>query len=209
MKILQDLRSLIWAEKRSLSAALSSAPVVSSVTSRPAFSALIRTALISKPTVRYFLPNSTARGKPTYPRPMTAILCLLNPRIATPCQNAGHERCRANIGAASQMSAAVLRLCRLALTSGRSAMNRQQCDSQVVDNRRHGLPDRERPDPLGIERYYDCVSRPNLRRLRAPKPTGALPGNDVPIRSHHIDTLPICLLSGPAAPRYVIVTGEA
>src|ERR1700735_196868 len=81
MKILQDLRSLVCAEKRSLPAAFSSALVISSVTSRPPFSALIRAALISKPTVRYFLPNSTARGKPTYPRPMTAILCLLNPRI--------------------------------------------------------------------------------------------------------------------------------
>ena len=69
-------------ENRSLRAALSSAAVVSNVKSRPAFNSLMRAALVSNPTVRYFLPNSTAKGSPTYPRPMTAILYLLNPRIA-------------------------------------------------------------------------------------------------------------------------------
>src|ERR1700722_13623877 len=81
MKTSLVLRSLGSAENRSLRAARSSSPVVSSVPSRPDFSSLIRAALMSKPMVRYFLPNSTAKGKPTYPRPMTAILCLLNPRI--------------------------------------------------------------------------------------------------------------------------------
>lgn len=33
--------------------------------SRPALNCLTRTALVSKPTVRYCLPNSTARGRPT------------------------------------------------------------------------------------------------------------------------------------------------
>src|ERR1700722_11743588 len=81
MNTLHDLRSLVCAEKRSLRAAAISAPPVSNVVSSPAFNCLIRNGLISKPSVRYFLPNSTAKGKPTYPRPMTAILSLLNPRI--------------------------------------------------------------------------------------------------------------------------------
>src|ERR1700677_1410209 len=94
MKMLHDSRSLGCAEKRNLRAAFRSAAVASRVRSLPAFNSRTRTGLLSKPTVRYFLPNSTASGKPTYPSPMTPILCLLKPRIAAPCQTAQCKRCR-------------------------------------------------------------------------------------------------------------------
>ena len=45
----------------------------SSVISLPFFSSSIRLLLTSKPKTEYFFPNSTARGSPTYPKPITAI----------------------------------------------------------------------------------------------------------------------------------------
>ena len=44
----------------------------SNVRSTPSLSSATRRALMSKPITERFLPNSTAKGKPTYPKPMTA-----------------------------------------------------------------------------------------------------------------------------------------
>src|SRR6185437_1256972 len=112
--------------------------------------------------------------------PITAILCLLSARMAAPCQS-----------------------------SGSYATNREQCNSQVVDDGSYGLPNRESSDALGIERHDDRVPRMNLRRLRAPEPARPLPGNDVPVCPYHVDSLPIGFLSGAAAPGDVIVPRQA
>src|SRR5581483_10809057 len=69
MNTRQLLRSLSSVVKRNRAAAFSSARVVSSVLSLPASSSAIRAFLTSNPTVSKCLPNSTARGRPTYPRP--------------------------------------------------------------------------------------------------------------------------------------------
>src|ERR1700722_9744649 len=89
-----------------------------------------------------------------------------------------------------------------------NAMNRQQGHRQVVNDRRNGLPHGERPDALRIERHYDGISGTHFRRLRAPEPAAALPGNDVAVGAYDIDSLAIVFLSGPAAPGNVFVTGE-
>ncbi|MNT76412.1 hypothetical protein D3C72_2154110 [compost metagenome] len=49
----------------SWAASVSSASLTSSVWSCPAFSASMRRVLISNPMTERFLPNSTARGRPT------------------------------------------------------------------------------------------------------------------------------------------------
>src|SRR5207248_2482083 len=54
-------------------AALSSAAVTSSVRSRPRRNCATRFGFTSKPMVSYCLPNSTARGSPTYPSPTTPM----------------------------------------------------------------------------------------------------------------------------------------
>src|SRR5882757_2741736 len=89
------------------------------------------------------------------------------------------------------------------------ASNRQQRHGQVVDDGRYGLPNRERPDSFGVERYHDRVSGMDFGRLRPPEPAGTFSGNDVAVRSHHVDALPIGLLRGAPAPGDVVVTREA
>jgi len=76
---------------------------------------------------------------------MTPILCLLNPRI----RNFRVKSCLKRCGTASQSH------------------------RQVVDDRRYGLPNRQRPNTLRIERHYDGIPwaefRPDCER---PEPTG-------------------------------------
>src|SRR3569833_928970 len=57
-------------------AAFSSCGSTSSELSRPALSSAMRALLMSKPTTGNCLPNSTASGSPTKPRPITPILVL-------------------------------------------------------------------------------------------------------------------------------------
>src|SRR3569833_2975576 len=57
-------------------AAFSSCGSTSSELSRPALSSAMRALLMSKPTTGNCLPNSTASGSPTKPRPITPILVM-------------------------------------------------------------------------------------------------------------------------------------
>src|ERR1019366_474292 len=86
---------------------------------------------------------------------------------------------------------------------------RQERHCQIVDDRSDCLPKRQSPHALRIQRYDDRVSRTHLNRLGPPEPTAALAGNDTPIRSYDVNALAICLLRAPAAPRDVVVAGQA
>ena len=59
--------------KNSFFAFLRSSLSTSRVISRPLFNCFILSLLISNPQTSLNFPNSTARGRPTYPRPITAI----------------------------------------------------------------------------------------------------------------------------------------
>src|ERR1700686_842100 len=94
MKTQQFFNSDSRVVKLSFVADLSSVEVASRVASRPAISDLMRAAFISNPTGRYFLPNSIAKGNPTYPKPITPIFVPGRPRIFSPLQSL---RCKAQI----------------------------------------------------------------------------------------------------------------
>ena len=80
IKILHSFKSSRLFEKLKLIASFNSSVVVSRVLSTPFFNSFILDSFISNPMTLRTRPNSTARGKPTYPKPTTAIgisLCCI------------------------------------------------------------------------------------------------------------------------------------
>ena len=51
---------------------------ISKVESTPFFNSLIRSLLVSNPVTERIFANSTAKGRPTYPKPIIAIFKLFN-----------------------------------------------------------------------------------------------------------------------------------
>src|ERR1700675_3715866 len=80
--------------------------------------------------------------------------------------------------------------------------------SQVIDDRGYSLPQRQCPDAFSIERHDDRIVGTDLGRLRTPEPTPALSRNDIAVRAHDIDALPVRLLRDPAALGNVVVPGQ-
>ena len=73
MKVLQSLISSISDENDNRDEIFMSEGVNSRVLSILWLRSLTRVLLISNPVVNSYLPNSTARGRPTYPSPTTAM----------------------------------------------------------------------------------------------------------------------------------------
>ena len=77
IKVLQVLKSAAFEENVNETEAFNCSAVTSCVRSKPLFNSAMRLVSISKPSVGMFFPNSTANGKPTYPKPIMAIRVLI------------------------------------------------------------------------------------------------------------------------------------
>src|SRR5882757_2047656 len=88
-------------------------------------------------------------------------------------------------------------------------MNRQDRDSQVVNNGGNGGPQRQRRYPLGVERYDDSIARAHVDRPGAPKPSRSPPRYDIAIGAYNIYPLSIRLLRRAAALGDVIVSRQS
>src|ERR1039458_2766252 len=90
-----------------------------------------------------------------------------------------------------------------------NSAQRQDGDGDVVDNRRHGGPQRQSPDSLGIDGHHDGIARTHLDRLTTSEPTLASARDHVAIRAHHVDALAIRFLCNAPALGDIVVPGEA
>ena len=77
IKVLQVLKSAAFEEKVKEIDSFNCSAVTSCVRSKPVFNSAMRLVSISNPRVGMFFPNSTASGKPTYPKPIMAIRVLI------------------------------------------------------------------------------------------------------------------------------------
>src|SRR5882672_9039318 len=88
-------------------------------------------------------------------------------------------------------------------------MNQYQSDCKIVNDCRNGLPKRQRPHPLRVERYDDGVAWVYLDRLRASKPSFASTGDHITVCANHIDALLVSLLCSSATLGDVVVASQA